>query len=64
MLITSRLEIPIYLRFSAISKSVYKDFILYEISAAVIRYDITIFLKYKLNKIKEEFSLSFDWPGK
>ena len=37
---------------------------LYKISAAIIRYDITIFLRHELDKIKEEFSLPFDWPGK
>lgn len=64
MLVTSRPEIPIRLGFRNISGSVYEDFVLYEISAAVIRHDITIFLRYELDKIKEEFSLPFDWPGK
>lgn len=41
----------------------HKDFILYKISATVIRHDITIFLRYELNKIKEKVSISFDWPS-
>ena len=42
MLVISRPEISIRLGFRAISGSGHKDFMLYEISAAVIRYDITI----------------------
>ena len=64
VLVTSRPEIPIRLGFRAISGSVHEDFVLHKISAAVIRHDITIFLRHELDKIKEEFSLPFDWPGK
>ena len=60
MLITSRPEILIRLRFRAISESVYKDFVLHEIPAAIIRYNITIFLKHELDKIKEDFLLLFN----
>lgn len=62
MLITNRPEISIRLKFRAISRSIYKDFVLHKISAAVIRHDITIFLRHKLDQIKEEVSISFDWP--
>ena len=62
MLIINRLEILIRLRFRAISKFIYKDFILYKIFATVIRYNITIFLRYKLSKIREEFSILSNWP--
>ena len=64
VLVTSRPEIPIRLGFRAISGSVHEDFVLHEISAVVVRHDITIFLRCELDKIKEEFSLPFDWPGK
>ena len=64
VLITSRPEIPIRLGFRAISGSVHKDFVLHEISAAVVHHDITVFLRHELDKIKEEFPLPFDWPGK
>ena len=60
MLIINKLKILIRFRFRVISKSIYKDFILYEISAIVIRHDIIIFLRHKLNKIKEKFSLPFN----
>ena len=32
----------------------HEDFVRHEISAAVIRHDITVFLKHKSGKIKEE----------
>ena len=44
VLVTSRPETPIRLVFRAISGSVHEDFVLYEIPAAVIRHDITVFL--------------------
>ena len=64
MLVISRPESLISLGFRAISGSVHEDFVLYEISVAVICHDITTFLRHELDKIKEEFSLPFDWPGK
>ena len=63
VLVTSRPEIPICLGFRAISGSVHEDFVLHEISAAVIRHDITVFLRHELGQIKEEVSIPFDWPG-
>ena len=63
MFVTSRPEIPIRLGFRAISGSIYKDFILHEISTAVIRHNIAIFLRHELGKIREEFSILSDWPG-
>ncbi len=63
VLVTSRPEVPISLRFHAISGSVHEDFVLHEIPAAVIRHDITVFLRHELSKIREEFSILSDWPG-
>ena len=61
VLVISRLEIPICLGFRVISESMHEDFVLHEISATVIRHDITVFLRYELDQIKEEVSISFDW---
>lgn len=63
VLVTSRPEVPISLEFHAIPGSVHEDFVLHEIPAAVIRHDITVFLRHELGKIREEFSILSDWPG-
>ena len=63
MLITSRPEVLIRLRFRAISESVHEDFVLHKIPVAIIRYDITVFLRHELGKIREEFAILPDWPG-
>ena len=41
-----------------VTRSVHEDFMLYEISAAVIRHDVTVFLRHELDNIKEEFFAS------
>ena len=63
VLVTSRPEVPISLGFHAIPGSVHEDFVLHEIPAAVVRHDITVFLRHELGKIREEFSILSDWPG-
>lgn len=63
VLVTSRPEIPISLGFRAISETVHEDFVLHDISADVIRHDISVFLRHELSKIKDERLLPFDWPG-
>ena len=64
VLVTSRPEISIRLGFRNISGSMHEDFVLHDISAAIIRHDIAVFLRHELGKIKEERLLPFDWPGK
>lgn len=63
MLVTSRPQVPISLWFHALSGSVHEDFVLHEISAAVIRHNTTVFLEHELGRIREEFSILSDWPG-
>lgn len=62
VLVTSRPEISS--QFHNISGSMHEDFVLHDISAAIIRHDIAVFLRHELGKIKEERLLPFDWPGK
>ena len=63
VLLTSRPEISIRLGFRAISGSVHEDFVLHDISAAIIRQDIAVFLRHELDKVKDEFSLPSNWPS-
>lgn len=64
VLVTIRPESSIHLGFRDISGAMHEDFVLHDISAAIIRHDITVFLRHELGKIKEERLLPFDWPGK
>ncbi|KAL5598561.1 uncharacterized protein BROUX77_006395 [Berkeleyomyces rouxiae] len=59
--ITSRPELPIRLSFNTV-KGTFQDFILHDIAASVIKRDITAFLKYKLQIIKDRYngSVAFD----
>ncbi|QGA21575.1 hypothetical protein EYB26_009286 [Talaromyces marneffei] len=61
--ITSRPELPVRLGFQTVENS-YQDLILHEISETVIEHDISLFLKYKLARIREQRDLCLDWPGK
>lgn len=53
VLVTSRPEVSIHLGFRNVSGSMHKDFVLHDISAAIIRHDIAVFLRHELGKIKE-----------
>jgi hypothetical protein len=62
LLVTSRPELPIRLGFKQLP-GMYQDLILHEVPKAIIEHDISVFLKYELGKIREERSLSSDWPS-
>lgn len=59
VLVTSRPEISIRLGFRDISGSMHEDFLLHDISAAMFRHDIAVFLRHELGKIKEERFLAW-----
>ena len=61
--LTSRPEISIRYGFYQIPEAEHHDFILHNISPAIVDHDITIFLEYNLRLIREEFSLEASWPG-
>jgi NACHT domain len=61
--LTSRPEVPIRYGFYQIGNSEYRDLILHNISPAVVDHDITIFLEYSFRTIREERTISADWPG-
>lgn len=63
VLVTSRPEIPIQLSFRAIPGNMHEDFVLHNIPLAVIQHDIAIFLRYEMKRIRDDHSLSSDWPG-
>lgn len=63
VLITSRPELIIRREFSKIAKNDYEELALHEISETAIEHDISLFLKHRLSKIKEDHSMPDDYPG-
>jgi hypothetical protein len=61
--LTSRPEVPIRYGFHQIGNSGYQDFILHNISPTIVNHDIAIFLEYNFRTIREERTISADWPG-
>lgn len=61
--LTSRPDLPIRLGFSEIRNQDYQDLVLHEIPEAVTAYDISLFLNWRLSKIRKERSLPANWPG-
>src|SRR5262249_7749026 len=67
---TSRPELPIRLGFRDIGNS-YTDFVLHEIPQPDIEKDISVYLRFRLAQIRDEFNktvipdstLPFDWPS-
>jgi hypothetical protein len=60
---TSRPEVPIRHGINQIPEAEHRDFILHNISPAIIDHDISIFLEYNLRIIRQERALAADWPG-
>jgi hypothetical protein len=66
--LTSRPELPIRMGFQA-AKGTYHDFILHEVAQSAIEHDLTVYLKYELGKIREDFNQNGDdqlpanWPS-
>lgn len=60
---TSRPEIPMRHSFSQIPEAEHRDFILHDIEADIIDYDISMFIDYELRSIGEERALEAGWPG-
>jgi hypothetical protein len=56
--LTSRPEIR------CIPKAEHQDFILQDIPLGIVNHDISLFLKYNLGTIRQEWSLGASWPGK
>ena len=62
--VTSRPETPIRLGFRAMSKILHHDLLLHDVPRAIVDYDISIFFRHELGKIRVEFEeLPDDWPG-
>ena len=61
--LTSRPEIPIRHGIYRIPQVNHQDFVLHNISPAVINHDISLFLEYNLRIIREEWTLGAGWPG-
>jgi hypothetical protein len=61
--LTSRPEIPIRNGIHRIPQAEHQDFILQNIPLAIVNRDISLFLKYNLGTIRQEWSLGANWPG-
>src|SRR5436305_2082871 len=61
--LTSRPEIPIRHSFCHIPTAEHQDFILHNISPAIVNEDISKFFKHRLNLVAQECFLDADWPG-
>ena len=61
--LTSRPEAPIRHGMYCIPQAEHQDFVLHNISPAIINHDISIFLEYNLGIIGQEWTLGASWPG-
>jgi hypothetical protein len=61
--LTSRPEIPIRHGFYHIPDAEHQDFVLHSISPSVVDRDISTFLEYSLDNIRQERRLDAGWPG-
>ena len=61
--LTSRPEIPIRHGFCHMPEAEHEDFVLHNISPVIVNHDISIFLKYNLEAIRQERPLEDGWPG-
>ncbi|KAF2177552.1 vegetative incompatibility protein HET-E-1 [Zopfia rhizophila CBS 207.26] len=64
VLVTSRPELPIRLGFKQMPNGTYQDLVLHEVPQRTIEHDIRLFLEHELGEIREERSLSPDWPSR
>ncbi|KAH9203604.1 hypothetical protein DL95DRAFT_529580 [Leptodontidium sp. 2 PMI_412] len=61
--LTSRPEIPVRHGMYHIPQAEHQDFILQNIAPAIINHDISLFLKYNMGTIGQEWTLGAGWPG-
>lgn len=59
--LTSRPELPIRLGFK--QSNTHQDLVLHELPRPVIEHDIRLYLEDELSKLRDERSLSSNWPG-
>ncbi|KAL4887992.1 WD40-repeat-containing domain protein [Aspergillus ambiguus] len=60
--LTSRPVLPIHLGFERIPNH-YQDLVLHEIPDQVIEHDISLYIKDRISKLRQEQSFPIDWPG-
>ncbi|KAG8932227.1 hypothetical protein FRC01_000093 [Tulasnella sp. 417] len=64
VLITSRPEFHIRERFKALSlRTISQPYILHDIEKSIVREDIELFLRHRLNQIAEEHGIQTPWPS-
>ncbi|KAH0556398.1 hypothetical protein GP486_005680 [Trichoglossum hirsutum] len=62
VLVTSRPELPIRLGFKQMSDGTYQDLVLHDVPKWSIEHDIRLFLEHEFREIREQHSLSVEWP--
>jgi hypothetical protein len=60
--VTSRPELHIRLGFKQLPNSTFEDLILHEVATQTIQHDIRVYFEHELGRVREERSLSLDWP--
>ncbi|KAF3926024.1 hypothetical protein ABW20_dc0108314 [Dactylellina cionopaga] len=63
VLLTSRPELSINPTFKRLSQNKYTSIVLHEVPEVEVQHDISLFLEFKLSRIREQHSLPRDWPG-
>lgn len=63
VLLTSRPEIPIRYGFYQIPDAQHQNFVLYNVLPTIINHNISLFLKYNLGMIRQDWTLGADWPS-
>lgn len=61
--LTSRPNIPIRHGIHCILQTEHQDFLLHNVPSPIVNHDISLFLKYKLGRTRQEWTLGADWPG-
>jgi hypothetical protein len=62
VLVTSRPELPLRLGFRQLSDGTYQDLVLHDVPKTTIEHDIALYFTHELEKIRQQRSLSLEWP--
>lgn len=61
--VTSRPETPIRIGFRDMPEIIYQDLALHHISRSIVEKDISVYLRYELEKVRKDRDLPSQWPG-
>ena len=60
--VTSRPELPIRLGFQEMPSVLHQDLILHDVPRSVVDSDIEIFLRYELERVRQNYRIPANWP--